>query len=174
MIQGPVELDVPDSIQVTPVETSSEMHEKALARHAFCDVLIGAAAVSDFRPRETSTNKNKRGQELWSLELEPTTDILRDLAKRKGLRVHVGFALETDQARENGMRKLIEKKLDWIVVNSPEAIGASEGEYELLGAGGSKIHVGRASKRELAARLLDQVTKSLEEVCYGRSGSEEN
>ena len=171
MVQGPVDVDPPAGVRVFDVVRAAEMLEQAIARHPFCDVLIAAAAVSDFRPREVSTSKHKRDGE-WRLELEPTEDIVARLGRRKGLRVHVGFALETDTPLENGLRKLLEKKLDWIVVNSPDAIGAETSEYHILGAGGSKYHVGEASKRLLAARLLDRVDESLRQLHAGSEGVE--
>ena len=172
MVQGPVDLEVPNGVHVFDVICAAEMLQQAVARHPFCDVLIAVAAVGDFRPRDYSTSKHKRKGE-WRLELEPTEDILARLAKSKGWRVHVGFALETDTPLENGMRKLLEKKLDWIVVNSPDAIGADAAEYQIFGAAGSKFRVGKASKEVLATRLFDRIDDSLAAMRAGNEGTQE-
>jgi phosphopantothenoylcysteine decarboxylase/phosphopantothenate--cysteine ligase len=172
MVLGPVDVDVPNGVRVFNVVRAAEMLEQAVARHPFCDILVAVAAVGDFRPRDYSTSKHKSGRE-WRLELEPTEDILARLATTKGWRVHVGFALETDTPLENGMRKLLEKKLDWIVVNSPDAIGADTAEYEILGAAGSKFLVGQASKELLATRLFDRIDGSLAEMRAGNEGAQE-
>jgi len=164
IVQGPAEVQAPNGARVIDVVSAADMLQQALARHPFCDVLIGAAAVGDFRPCEFSTSKHRRTAHSWRLELEPTEDILTRLAASKGWRVHAGFALETERALENGLRKLIEKKLDWIVVNSPAAIGSDEAEYRLLGADGSKHELGLVSKRVVAARLLDRLEESLTRI----------
>jgi phosphopantothenoylcysteine decarboxylase/phosphopantothenate--cysteine ligase len=161
LIQGPVDLEPPAGVKVFAVVSAKEMLEQAVSRHPYCDVLIGAAAVSDFRPRERAQRKYRRTRGSWSLDLEPTEDILARLGRQKGLRVHVGFALESESPLENGLRKLLEKKLDWIVVNSPPAIGAEEGDYQILGSAGSQHRLGFISKDELAGRLFDRVDVSL-------------
>jgi phosphopantothenoylcysteine decarboxylase/phosphopantothenate--cysteine ligase len=166
LIEGPVALEPPAGALFERVTSAAEMLARAIERHPSCDALIAAAAVSDFRPLAFSSSKRKRGAGGWTLELVPTEDILLALAARKGDRVHAGFALETEEARENGRRKLREKRLDWIAVNSPAAIGAGGGDYCLLGADGSCRELGRLSKRALAAKLLDAV----EETARGRRG----
>jgi phosphopantothenoylcysteine decarboxylase/phosphopantothenate--cysteine ligase len=120
-------------------------------------VLISVAAVSDFRPAHVSPQKHKRDSGTWKLELVPTEDILAELGKQKEHRVHVGFALETEDMVRNSRQKLRSKNLDWLVANPPEAVGSESGEYLLLGADGSQVSLGRLSKRELAAKLIDLI-----------------
>ncbi len=157
LVQGPVSLEPPAGATVFDVVTAQEMLDKAVERHAYCDVVIGAAAVADFRPVAFSTRKQKREAGKRQLELEPTADILATLGRKKGLRLHVGFALETDTPFENALRKLLTKNLDWIVLNSPAAIDAERGTYDILGRNGEQFRLGELSKRELAARLFTHI-----------------
>jgi phosphopantothenoylcysteine decarboxylase/phosphopantothenate--cysteine ligase len=168
LILGPVDERPPLGVSAHRVTSAREMYDTAKSRHPFCDVLIAAAAVSDFRPREYSVVKRKRDGGPWRLDLEPTEDILQALGREKGLRVHAGFALETEDPLQNALRKLLTKKLDWIVANGPEAIGAEMGEYHLLGADSSHAYLGKLSKTELAAKLLDAVERTAATRCYRR------
>ncbi|MBI4602702.1 MAG: phosphopantothenoylcysteine decarboxylase [Planctomycetes bacterium] len=161
VVHGPIEAALPPGARSHPVVSALEMLEAARSLHPACDVLIGAAAVSDFRPREAAPRKVRRGGGVWTVELVPTADILLELGKAKGTRVHAGFALETEDLVEGGLRKLREKGLDWLVANSPEAIGAAAGRYWLLGADGTREDLGQVTKRELARRLFDAILGTL-------------
>jgi phosphopantothenoylcysteine decarboxylase/phosphopantothenate--cysteine ligase len=160
VVLGPVEAPPPAGVRVFPVVSALDMLLKARERHPACDVLVGVAAVSDYRPARPLAAKRRRESGSWTVELVPTEDILLELGKGKGPRVHVGFALESEDEVEGALRKLRAKRLDWIVANSPAAIGAEAGEYVLLGATGVRRDLGRIAKHELAARLLDAVESS--------------
>ena len=157
LILGPVEMEPPSGVRTISVVSADEMLERSLELHPTCDVLISAAAVSDYRPSHFADRKHKRESGAWTLELLPNTDILEKLGERKGHRVHVGFALETENLLENSRRKLRTKGLDWIVANSPKAIEAAYGVYTLLGSDGSQRDLGRRTKRQLASALLDLI-----------------
>jgi len=164
LVLGPVGLAPPAGARVIPVVTCAEMLAACREAHPRSDAVIGAAAVCDFRPRAASTEKRRRGAP-WLLELVPNPDILEDLGKRKGPRVHAGFALETesepDAAIAHAREKLEKKRLDWVVINSPEALGGEEGFYLLLGREGPARNLGRLRKSELASALLEAVENSL-------------
>lgn len=161
LVHGPLQVPVPTGVTAHAVTSTSEMLEKCLALHPAADAVIGAAAVCDFRPRSIEQAKHKRGSDTWLIELLPTEDILRTLGRQKGDKVHTGFALETDNLVEAAADKLRRKSLDWIVANSPRAIGARSSEYLLLGADGTEERLGTLSKEELAETLLDRIAASL-------------
>jgi phosphopantothenoylcysteine decarboxylase/phosphopantothenate--cysteine ligase len=119
LISGPTSLDPPHGVSFESVESTHDLHEAVQHHFEEADVLIMAAAPSDYRPARASDTKLKRSGSL-ALHLEPTVDILRSLAsdRRKG-RIVVGFALETDNGIENARKKLAEKHLDIIVLNQP-------------------------------------------------------
>ncbi len=157
LVHGPMEVVPPAGAHAVSVTTAAEMLAACRELHPSSTLFIGAAAVSDFRPRELSTHKRKRDDSAWVLELVPTLDILAILGREKGPRVHAGFALETEDLVGNALRKLRAKRLDWIVANSPEAIGTTSGHYVLLGADGTQHDLGQATKRELARALFNAV-----------------
>ena len=157
LILGPVEYDPPAGTTVINVVSAAEMLAAARERHPDCTVLIGAAAVSDFRPETSHSSKRKSGGDDLDLRLEATEDILALLGREKDSRVHAGFALETEDHLANARGKLEAKNLDWIVVNDAGAIGQKASDYHILGADGSTSALGHISKRELAANLLDRI-----------------
>ncbi len=161
VVHGPLEVALPPGAALHPVRTADEMLAECLRIHPACDVVIGAAAVSDYRPSKPLRAKRRRSQSRWILELVPTPDVLAELGKLKGRRVHVGFALESEDLLENSSRKLHEKNLDIIVANSLEAIGADAGRYYLLLRDGTVRDLGRIAKTELARLLIDEVAALL-------------
>ena len=154
LVHGHLEVPPPE-VRLHPAPTAREMLEVCRQLHPACDVLIAAAAVSDYTPREASRQKRKRDGSSWTLELMPTEDILLSLRQSKGRRVHAGFALETEDMERNALRKLETKGLDWIVANGPEAIGGKASRYVLLGRGGARQDLGIATKAQVAKALLD-------------------
>jgi phosphopantothenoylcysteine decarboxylase/phosphopantothenate--cysteine ligase len=128
-------------------------------------VVIKTAAVADFRPKAAAGQKIKRKGEM-TLELEPTVDILAEVARRKTAQIVVGFAAETENVLENARRKLSSKSLDAIVVNdvSREGIGfdSDRNAVTIISQSGSQsevVEVPETSKWEVAHRVLDQVVK---------------
>jgi phosphopantothenoylcysteine decarboxylase/phosphopantothenate--cysteine ligase len=154
LVHGHLEVPPPE-VRLHPAPTALHMLDACLRLHPSCDVLIAAAAVSDYTPREASRQKRKRDGSIWTLELVPTRDILLALRESKGNRFHAGFALETEDLEGNALRKLQAKGLDWIVANGPEAIGGKASRYVLLGRGGERRDLGIATKADVARALLD-------------------
>src|SRR5262249_52408600 len=121
-----------------------------------------AAAVSDYRPARIAPGKIKKGEGGTTLELVRTPDILRGLGAKKGARVLVGFAAETDGLRENARAKLAAKNLDLIVANDVTQKGAGFGGETnaavLIDRDGHEEQTTLQTKREVADRILDRVT----------------
>ena len=160
LVHGPLEVPPPTGARLHRVTSAAEMLDRCRMLHPACNAVIAAAAVSDYRPREALPAKRRRQGNGWNLELLPTVDVVAELGKSKGDRIHIGFALETESPRENAARKLRAKNLDWIVANLPEAIGAGSGVYLLLGANGAETALGKLSKEELAARLCNLLAEA--------------
>ncbi len=162
LVSGPVALEAPAGAEVVRVESAAEMHNAVMAHAAGATIMIGAAAVSDFRMRHAAQNKIKRNGPM-TLQLEATPDILADVsARRRPGQIIIGFAAETDQAIENGRAKLRHKGVDAIVVNdvSRNDIGfdSEHNEVTILTAG-EEIAVPAALKVEIANRILDVTLK---------------
>ena len=124
-------------------------------------VVIKTAAVADFRPKAVAAQKIKRKGPM-TLELEPTADILAELARQKTSQIIVGFAAETNDVLENARKKLASKSLDAIVVNdvSREGVGFdSDRNAVTIITHDEVVEVPETSKWEVAQRVLDQVVK---------------
>ena len=160
LISGPTALPAPGGMDFVRVQTAAEMRDAALAHAEAADVIIAAAAVSDFRPAEFAAQKIKKGTEALVLPLTPSDDILALLGQRKRLnQTLVGFAAETEHLLDHARRKLETKNLDWIVANDVSAEGAGfDGDTNivtLLGKNGSEMALPLLTKREVAERILD-------------------
>ncbi len=125
LVSGPTYLQIESSsIQLIRVTSAQEMYEAAHAHFAHQDVVIAAAAVSDYKPKEVVNQKIKKKEANLSIELIPTQDILASLGKIKEHQKLIGFALETNNEVDNAKSKLERKNLDFIVLNSLQDKGA--------------------------------------------------
>lgn len=170
LVTGPTSIHAPEAAEVTAVETAEEMREVVLRLFPHCTVVIKSAAVADFRPKGASMQKIKRRGPL-TLELEPTSDILAELARAKTAQIIVGFAAETENVLENARRKLAAKSLDAIVVNdvSREGIGFdSDRNAVTIITHDEVVEVPETTKLEVAQRVLDQVVRLRKRVPAGR------
>jgi len=161
LITGPTMLTPPRAAEVVEVESADEMRRAVLERLPEATIVIKTAAVADYRPKSVHPQKIKRAGAL-TLELEPTADILSEIARRKGSQIVIGFAAETENVREHARQKLTSKSLDAIVVNdvSQKGIGFdSERNAVTIITADEAIDVPENSKWEIAHRVLDQVVR---------------
>jgi phosphopantothenoylcysteine decarboxylase/phosphopantothenate--cysteine ligase len=156
----------PAGVELVETPTAADLEREALARGADADLVVMAAAVADYRPAEALAAKRPKDTATWTLELEPTTDVLSLLGEhRRDGQVLVGFAAETGAAGlERAREKLARKGADLFVLNdvSRTDIGfdAYENEVTLLSAGSERT-VAKAPKDEIAAAILDEVEELL-------------
>ena len=163
LITGPTALKPPSAAEVVQVQTAKEMRDAVVANLERSTVIIKAAAVADFTVRNAAEQKIKRGGTM-NLELESTPDILKEIAGRKGRRIVVGFAAETQNALENARKKLQSKSLDAIVVNDVSRPGIgfdSERNAVTILTHADAINVPETTKWEVAHRVLDVVVSLL-------------
>jgi phosphopantothenoylcysteine decarboxylase/phosphopantothenate--cysteine ligase len=161
LVSGPTAIAAPGAAELMRVETADEMHAAVLKLLPESTIVIKTAAVSDFRPKTAPAQKIKRKGEM-TLELEPTADILSEIARKKTTQIVVGFAAETENVLDNARKKLASKALDAIVVNdvSREGIGFDSDRNAVTIISDSEvIEVPETSKWEVAHRVLDQVVK---------------
>ncbi len=159
LIMGPVEIPFDYSgIHLTRVTTAEEMYKAAVALFPGCDAAILAAAVSDFTPLAPQTYKIKRGSTNLTLELTPTRDIAATLGRMKKKQILVGFALETENELANARKKLKEKNLDLIVMNSLNDPGAGfsydTNRVTIIGKDKKMMESGLKGKDEIARIIL--------------------
>ena len=155
----------PEDVEVVEAPTAADLESEASAR-SDADVVLMAAAVSDYRPAETEGVKRPKDEQAWQIELKPTKDVLKTLGERRqNGQVLVGFAAETgDGGLERARRKLATKQVDFIVYNdvSREDVGfdTEENEVVIVSAEGEQ-RVDKAPKDEIAAAILDEVEHRL-------------
>ena len=161
LVSGPTDLPVPEGADWVPVRTTEEMRKAVRERASDANVVIMAAAVSDYRPAAPRAQKVKRDDERLVLELEPTPDILAELGREKGSRVLVGFAAETERVAENARDKLARKGADMIVANDVTQQGAGfdtdTNIVTLFLRDGRSLPLPKLSKFDVANRILDHV-----------------
>ena len=160
LISGPTSLLPPAKVKVLRVTSACQMLRAVVSLFPSCDALIMTAAVSDYRPAHRTRGKMRREEHDVFLRLTPNPDILKRVRARKGKKITIGFALETKDARKRGTRKLIEKNLDYIVINSPASIESERISCEILGRDG-KIKASLANQPK--QRLATEIVKFLEE-----------
>jgi len=164
LVTGPTSLEAPCGVVVERVRTAEEMAEKVQSHLGETSVVLMAAAVADFRPTEVRPGKIKKQQGALTLRLEPTRDILSEIAgRRRPEQIVVGFAAETDHLVENAAAKLRTKRLDLVVANDVTQEGAGfetdTNIVTILFADGRRKPLERMSKLDVAHRLLDEVVE---------------
>jgi phosphopantothenoylcysteine decarboxylase/phosphopantothenate--cysteine ligase len=168
LVTGPSSLPIPRrDIETLPVQTAEEMRKAVLNHLKGCSIVIMAAAVSDYRPMVMSEKKLKKSEFSLSLELERTKDILEEIGKNKGDRILIGFAAETEELIANAKKKLIEKNLDFIVINDvtkPGAgFGADTNQVKIIYSSGEVKDLPLMPKEEVSQFILDDVINLLKE-----------
>jgi phosphopantothenoylcysteine decarboxylase/phosphopantothenate--cysteine ligase len=158
LVTAPTSLPEPPGIEVIPVETTARMKAAVTKAVAGADALIMAAAVADYRPKDTAKAKIKKDAPTLTLELVRTPDIL---AGAKGDFIKVGFAAESEDLVANAAKKLKAKRLDLIVANDITArgsgFGAETNKVTIIDKSGRAESLPLMSKREVAGRILDRV-----------------
>ncbi len=163
LVSGPVNIEPPAGAEVVRARTAQEMRDAVFSQLEPATVVIQCAAVADFRPSVESKHKIKKTAARLSLELEPTPDILAELGQKRGNRLLIGFAAETENLRESARRKLDAKNCDMVVANlvgQPDSgFEADANEVVLVLRSGEFIPLPRASKREIANGILTEIVK---------------
>ena len=165
LVSGPVNLTAPEGVEFVPVESAAEMAEAMKKAAADADIIVMAAAVADYRPKQYSTSKVKKSDGDMCIELERTEDILLSLGKnKKPGQILVGFAAETDDLLQNAQGKLERKNLDYIAANivgvPGRGFGADNNAITLLSRDGSRTEFALQSKEALAESLLKFVLEN--------------
>jgi len=163
LISGPVALETPVAVRRIAVRTADQMHQAVTREFSSCSIGIFAAAVADYRAADKHTDKLKKSADGLTLRLEPTIDILREVAQSKGDKFIVGFAAETSNLAQNAKNKLAAKNLDLIVANDVTAEGAgfdhNTNVVSLFSRDGRDLALPRMTKSEVAHRILDEILR---------------
>ena len=164
LVSGPVNLLPPEGVDVINIESAADMAKAMKTSAQTADIIVMAAAVADYRPRQYSTSKVKKSDGDMCIELERTEDVLLSLGKNKRPgQILVGFAAETDDLLKNAQGKLERKNLDYIAANIVGVPGrgfaADNNAITLIGRDGSQTEFALQSKKDLAGALLDHILR---------------
>jgi len=162
LVSGPTDLNIPDGVDWVPVRATEEMHQSVRERAANANVVIMAAAISDYRPATQHDQKLKRSEGRITLDLESTPDILAELGREKQHgRILVGFAAETNALADNARGKLARKGADMMVANDVTREGAGfdtdTNIVTIYSRDGREIPLPKMTKLEVANQILDRV-----------------
>jgi phosphopantothenoylcysteine decarboxylase / phosphopantothenate---cysteine ligase len=161
LVSGPTALQPPSAAEVIQVESAQQMRDAVLQHFDAATTVIMTAAVADYRPAQIAEQKIKR-ENAMQLQLEPTSDILAELGKRRAQQVLIGFAAETENTLENARGKLIRKNADAIVLNdvsNPKIGFSSDRNAVTIISRDEVVEVPESSKFEVAQRVLDAVVR---------------
>lgn len=161
LVSGPTQLKPPAGVTFVQVESAQDMYEAVMAAESKQDAFIKTAAVADYRPLQTANQKIKKQEGDLTLTLTRNPDILMELGKRKGNRVLVGFAAETNNVLEYAKGKIEKKNLDFIVANDVSAsdagFGTDQNRVTLIDASFNETHYDLMPKDQVAEVILSQV-----------------
>jgi phosphopantothenoylcysteine synthetase/decarboxylase len=163
LIHGPTDVMPPTGVKIVRIKTASDMARAVKQEFPHSDMVLMAAAVSDYTFEHTAENKIKKDNKNSAINLVRTEDILKTISAQKGKRVIVGFALETENDLENALKKLREKHLDIVVANNPLERGAGfahdTNQVFIIHRGGEVKDIPLQSKREIAREIVNEVIK---------------
>jgi phosphopantothenoylcysteine decarboxylase/phosphopantothenate--cysteine ligase len=163
LVSGPVHLDPPNGVELIRVETAAEMRAAVMHSLPESTIIVKAAAVADYHLTHVPQHKVKKTATRLALELDPTPDILAEVGQKKGDRLLIGFAAETERLTEEARRKLQTKHCDMVVGNlvNLDGVGfeSNENEVTLVLSTGEAISLPRAPKLEIANHIFDAALK---------------
>lgn len=163
LISGPTNLPLPSAEKIIKVRTAKEMHKAVMDNYKKVSIIIKAAAVADYCPKESATEKIKKDKKTLSLELKNNPDIIAEVGKNKGGRILVGFAMETQNLLTNALEKLKKKNMDLIVANNLREEGAGfRGDTNIItiiDRTGKSESLEKMTKIEAAEEILNRVQK---------------
>ena len=161
LVSGPTNIPRIADINFISVKTNSEMKDAVLRYYDFADIVIKSAAVADYKPKEYSNEKIKKGEGDLELTLARDSDILKILGERKKEQILVGFAAESNNVLNNAEKKLKNKNLDFIVANditaSDTGFASEDNKVTILTKDGSVINLDKMSKKQVATNIFDMI-----------------
>ena len=165
LVSGPTNLEPPKNVKIINIKTNEEMKKEILQNFKWADIVIKSAAVADYKPKEYSKEKIKKGEGDLNICLTRDNDILKFLGEIKTHQVLVGFAAESDNVLENAERKLKNKNLDFIVANditsSDTGFGSEDNKVVILSKNNEKLELEKMSKKKVASNIFDMILEKI-------------
>ncbi|MCR1951484.1 MULTISPECIES: bifunctional phosphopantothenoylcysteine decarboxylase/phosphopantothenate--cysteine ligase CoaBC [unclassified Clostridium] len=163
LVSGPTNLNPPNGVTVINVTTNEEMKNAILDNFEKSDIVIKSAAVADYKAKNYSNEKIKKGDEDLVLTFVRDNDILKILGEKKSNQILVGFAAESNDVLENAKRKLKNKNLDYIVANditsADTGFGSEDNKVIIISKDGEEIYLDKMSKKEVASKIFETILR---------------
>ena len=161
LVSGPTNLNPPKNVKIINIKTNDEMKNEIYDNFEWADIVIKSAAVADYKPKEYSEEKIKKGEGDLNLCLTRDNDILKSLGDMKTHQILVGFAAESNDVLKNADKKLKNKNLDFIVANditaSDTGFGSEDNKVVILSKNNEKLELDKMSKKEVASNIFDMI-----------------
>ena len=161
LVSGPTNLNPPKDVKIINIKTNEDMKNEIFDNFEWADIVIKSAAVADYKPKEYSKDKIKKGEGDFNLCLTRDNDILKSLGDMKTHQGLVGFAAESNDVLENAEKKLKNKNLDFIVANditsSDTGFGSEDNKVVILSKNNEKLELEKMSKKEVASNIFDMI-----------------
>lgn len=170
LVSGPTHLFPPPDAKLRKVQTAEDMKKEVLEHFSKADVVIMTAAVSDFKFEESASGKIKKEKLGGNIKIVPTPDVLKELGRKKGRKVLVGFAAETENVVDNAFKKLKDKNLDLVIANDVTAEGvgfeSNFNQVSVVFPDGKSVQTEKMTKVEISQVIMDKI----EEIVGKKSG----
>lgn len=170
LVSGPTHLFPPPDAKLRKVQTAEDMKKEILEHFSKADVVIMTAAVSDFQFEESASGKIKKEKLGGNIKIIPTPDVLKELGRKKGRKVLIGFAAETEDVVANAIKKLKDKNLDLIIANDVTAEGvgfeSNFNQVSVVFPDGKSVQTEKMTKVEISQIIMDKI----EEIVGKKSG----
>ena len=161
LVSGPTNLNPPKNVRIINIKTNEEMKNEIFNNFEWADIVIKSAAVADYKPKEYSKEKIKKGEGDLNICLTRDNDILKSLGEIKTHQVLVGFAAESNDVLKNAEKKLKNKNLDFIVANditsSDTGFGSEDNKVVIISKNNEKLELEKMSKKEVASNIFDMI-----------------
>ncbi|NNU76175.1 bifunctional phosphopantothenoylcysteine decarboxylase/phosphopantothenate--cysteine ligase CoaBC [Clostridium estertheticum] len=163
LISGPCNEKAPFGVSIIKINTNDEMRTAVISNYEDSDIVIKAAAVSDYKPKVYSSFKIKKSEDILNLEFVRDNDILKELGLHKKKQILVGFAAESNDLLKNAKEKLLKKNLDYIIANditkTDSGFGTEENKVIILSKDNDPIVLDIMSKKQVARELFNLINK---------------
>ncbi|WP_298837388.1 bifunctional phosphopantothenoylcysteine decarboxylase/phosphopantothenate--cysteine ligase CoaBC [Clostridium sp.] len=163
LISGPCNEKTPFGVSIIKVNTNEDMRNAVISKYEDSDIVIKAAAVSDYKPKVYSSSKIKKSENVLNLEFVRDNDILKELGLHKKNQILVGFAAESNDLLKNAKEKLLKKNLDYIIANditkTDSGFGTEENKVIILSKDNDPIALDIMSKKQVARELFNLINK---------------
>lgn len=161
LVSGPTNLNPPKNVRVINIKTNEEMKNEIFNNFEWADIVIKSAAVADYKAKEYSKEKIKKGEGDLNICLTRDNDILKSLGDIKTHQILVGFAAESNDVLKNAEKKLKNKNLDFIVANditsSDTGFGSEDNKVVIISKNNEKLELEKMSKKEVASNIFDMI-----------------